>query len=130
MGRGTADLLSELIVGRVAFKIALFLLCRRARVSGRKYFRRSWLATWHRFPCVLTVAVFYQLYDSFPYSYSRHFESLYPFSLTYTIILVNSLGYDMMRPRAMLWYLLLWIYWISLSIYILSTDNHTPFDDI
>ena len=93
MGRGTADLLSALIVGRVVFKIALFLLWRRARVSGRKYFRRSWLATWHRFPCVLTVAVFYQLYDSFPYSYSRHFESLYPFSLTYTIILVNSLGY-------------------------------------
>jgi hypothetical protein len=93
VGRGTADLLSALIVGRVVFKIALFLLCRRARVSGRKYFRRSWLATWHRFPCVLTVAVFYQLYDSFPYSYSRHFESLYPFSLTYTIILVNSLGY-------------------------------------
>ncbi len=92
MGRGTADLLSALIVGRVVFKIALFLLCRRARVSGRKYFRRSWLATWHRFPCVLTVAVFYQLYDSFPYSYSRHFES-YPFSLTYAIILVNSLGY-------------------------------------
>lgn len=94
MERGTADLLNALIVGRVVFKIALFLLCRRARVSGRKYFRRSWLATWHRFPCVLTVAVFYQLYDSFPYSYeySRHFES-YPFSLTYAIILVNSLGY-------------------------------------
>lgn len=92
MGRGTADLLSALIVGRVVFKIALFLLCRRARVSGRKYFRPSWLATWHRFPCVLTVAVFYQLYGSFPYSYSRHFES-YPFSLTNTIIFVNSLGY-------------------------------------